>query len=237
MTSLAIPNSTSSANAASVAASTTASHGSKNSSSSSASTAANLTQTDFMQLLTAQLQYQSPLNPADPTAMASEFAQISTVDGINSLNTKVADLQAGGGAAQLGQAAGLIGKQVAIIGDTVTPNSSGDATGAFVLGAPAQNVTVSIIDPNGTVAGTLKLGAMSAGQQTFQWNGGTAGTTYTYQLSATDSSGAPVPSLQYGVYTVDGVNPSPTGSAPTLSVEGSSLSLNVSSVQSVLGAS
>ena len=113
MTSLAIP----SANSFSAAASTTATNGTSQASSSGSGSAANLTQSDFLQLLTAQLQYQTPTSPADPTQLAGEFAQISTVDGIDSLNTKVADITAASTTSQLGLATSLVGKQVAVSGD------------------------------------------------------------------------------------------------------------------------
>jgi len=231
MTSLAVPSSNS-ANAASVAASTTANTG-NSSGSSSGSAAAGLTQSDFLQLLTAQLQYQDPLSPANPTEMASEFAQISTVNGINKLNTRVSDIETATSASQMGQAAGLVGKQVAVLGDTLTTNSSGSATGAFNLASAAKDVTVTILNQDGTVAGTMNLGALSAGQQSFQWGDGTAGQDYTYSVSAMTASGGTDTATQYAVYTVEGVNVS--GSTPTLNVEGYADPLSVSSIQTVLG--
>lgn len=233
MTNLAVPGSSA---ATSTAASTTAGSGASTSSTSGQSgSAAALTQSDFLQLLTAQLQYQSPTNPADPTALASEFAQISTVDGINQLNTTVSGIQTGAAASQLAQASSLVGKQVTVAGDALVPNSSGAATGAFSLGSAAQSVNVTILAPNGTVAGTDSLGSLAAGQQNFTWNGGTAGTQYTYQVSATSAAGAAVTVTPYSVYTVDGVNVS--GTTQTFSVQGTSTAIPVSSIQSVLGAS
>jgi flagellar basal-body rod modification protein FlgD len=236
MTNLAVPSSASAATtAASTAASTTATAGAAaTGTASSAGSAAALTQSDFLQLLTAQLKYQSPTNPADPTELASEFAQISTVDGINQLNTTVSSIQSGNAAAQLAQASTLVGKQVAVSGDSLTPNASGDATGAFSLGSAAQGVTVTVLAPNGTVAGTKTLGALPAGQQSFSWNNGTAGTQYTYQVSATNAAGGAVAVTPYSVYTVDGVNVS--GGTQTFSVQGASTAIPVSSIQSVLGA-
>jgi flagellar basal-body rod modification protein FlgD len=232
MTNLAVPSSTATA---STAASTTARSGTTSAGTAgSAGSAASLTQADFLQLLTAQLQYQSPTNPADPTELASEFAEISTVDGINQLNTTVSSIQSGDAAAQLAQASSLVGKQVAVAGDALVPNASGDATGAFSLAAPAQAATVTIIAPNGTVAGTESLGALSAGQQTFSWNNGTAGTQYTYQVSASSAAGGAVSVTPYSVYTVDGVNV--TNGTQTFSVQGASTAIPVSSIESVLGA-
>ncbi len=233
MTNLAVPSSTSSF---STAASTTARSGSAtsgSSSSGSAGSAATLTQSDFLQLLTAQLQYQTPTSPADPTQLASEFAEISTVDGINQLNTTVTGMQSGNAASQMAQAATLVGKQVAVSGNALTPNASGSAEGAFSLAGPAQNVNVTVLSPDGTVAGSIKLGSLAAGQQSFTWNGGLPGQQYDYQVSATSSSNAPVSVTPYTVYTVDSVNVS--GSTPSFNVQGNAAPIPVSSIQTVLG--
>jgi len=230
MTNLATPSATAAANAASVAASTTATK----SSSSGSGSAASLTQADFLQLLTAQLKYQSPTNPADPTQMASEFAAISTVEGINGLNTKLSDLTTSTGAAQMAQAASLVGKQVAVSGNNLTANSAGTAAGAFTLAGASTNTNVTILNSDGSIAGTVSLGALSPGQQNFSWNGGTAGTSYSYDVTATDSSGGNVSVTPYSVYTVEGVNLS--SGTPTLNVAGSATTLPVSSVQTILGA-
>jgi flagellar basal-body rod modification protein FlgD len=224
MTSLAVQNSVSAVAAAASTTAATASSGSANA----------ITQTDFLQLLTAQLKYQTPTNPADPTQLASEFAAISTVDGITQLNSQVSAIQTSTAASQIGQAASLVGKQVAVSGNALTPDASGAATGAFNLSASTQNTEVTILAPNGAVAGTENLGALPAGQQNFSWSGGTAGTSYTYQVTATNATGAAVSVTPYSVYTVQGVNVS--GSTPTLNVQGSATPLAVSSVQTVLGA-
>lgn len=226
----AITSGAAAGNAAAVAASTTATSGT-----ASSGSASSLTQSDFLQLLTAQLKYQTPNNPADPTQLASEFAAISTVDGINQLNSSVSAIQSSTSAAQMAQASSLVGKQVAVSGDTLTPNAAGSATGAFNLANAAQDVQISILTPSGTVAGTVDLGALSAGQQRFTWNNGTAGTDYSYAVNAVDSTGAAVTATPYSVYTVEGVNVS--GATPTLNVQGTATPLPVSSVQTVLGAS
>jgi len=234
MTNLAIQNS---AAAVSTAASTTAFSGT--SSTSSASTAGNagststLTQSDFLQLLTAQLKYQTPTSPADPTQLASEFAAVSEVDGINQLNSQVGNIQTSTTAAQMAQASALVGKQVAVSGNSLIANANGTVNGAFNLAGAAQDVNVTILSPSGTVAGTVDLGSLPAGQQNFAWSNGTAGTTYTYEVNAAAASGSPVSVTPYSVYTVQGVNIS--GTSPTLNVEGTSTPLPVSSIQTVLG--
>jgi flagellar basal-body rod modification protein FlgD len=227
MTSLAVTSPT-------AAASTTAFSGSATASSATNSgSASTLTQADFLKLLTAQLQYQTPTNPADPTQLASEFAQISTVNGIDQLSSQVSSIQSGAAAAQIAQASSLVGKQVAVNGDSLTPNAAGSAAGVFNLGNAAQNVTIDISNPNGTAAGTVNLGALAPGQQSFSWSGGTPGTQYTYSVNATNAAGSAVSSNPYSVYTVEGVNL--TGSTPSLNVQGEAGTLPISAVVTVLG--
>jgi flagellar basal-body rod modification protein FlgD len=143
-------------------------------------------------------------------------------------------MQTSQAASQLSQSAALVGKQIAVDGSTLVPNSSGAATGAFTLGAAAQSAAVTVLAPDGTVAGTEQLGSLPAGQQTFSWSGGTPGTSYTYQVSASSSSGSAVSVTPYTVYTVTGVNAS--GGSQSFDVQGSAAPIAASSVQSVLGA-
>ena len=229
MTNLAIP----SANNFAADASTTGTSGTSQSSSNGAGSAANLTQSDFLQLLTAQLKFQTPTSPADPTALAGEFAQISTVDGIDSLNTKLASIGAASTTSQIGLASSLVGKQVAVSGDGLITNGAGSAEGAFDLAGAANNVTVTVSNAAGQQVSTVKLGNLSAGQQTFNFTGGTANSQFTYSINATNGSGNPVSTTPFTVLTVEGVNVS--GSAPSLNVQGINAPLPISDVQTVLG--
>jgi flagellar basal-body rod modification protein FlgD len=237
MTNLAITNGAAAVAANAVAASTTAatSTGSTTSGGSAGSgSAASLTQSDFLQLLTAQLKYQTPSNPADPTQLAEEFASISTVDGIRQLNTEISNIQSSTGASQIGQAAGLVGRQVAVAGDAINTGAAGSGAGAFTLPQAAQAVSVNVFAANGSLASTLNLGALPAGQASFTYKGGAANAAYSYQVSATGAAGSAITATPYTVYTVQGVNLS--GTSPTLNVAGQATALPVSSVQTVLGA-
>ncbi len=46
-----------------------------------------LGQTEFLELMTTQLQYQDPLEPMENGEFLSQMAQFGTVSGINDLNT------------------------------------------------------------------------------------------------------------------------------------------------------
>ncbi len=89
-----------------------------------------INQQQFLQLLTAQLKAQDPLNPVSATDFTSQLAQLSTVSGLQQLNTSMQQLVQ---LQQLSQGASLVGK-------TVTYLQSGAADGKGVVqGVSLQN--------------------------------------------------------------------------------------------------
>src|SRR5215472_15604231 len=106
-----------------------------------------LSQNDFLQLLTAQLEHQDPLNPMSGDQFAAELAQFSTASGVKNLQTAFAGQEA----------VGLVGHNVAVSGNTMVLSQSGSATGAFNLSSAANNVTVSIADSTGKAVANLNL--------------------------------------------------------------------------------
>ena len=70
----------------------------------------------FLKLLVTQLKNQDPLNPMDNAEMTSQLAQMSTVSGIEKLNTTMTSLADGLATSQSMQAAGMLGKSVLVPG-------------------------------------------------------------------------------------------------------------------------
>ena len=78
-----------------------------------------ISQTQFLQLLLTQLQYQDPLKPVDNTEFVAQLAQFSALQ----INQEISDEMNTSLTVQAGQQAiGLLGKKV-------TVNSSGNAAG------------------------------------------------------------------------------------------------------------
>jgi flagellar basal-body rod modification protein FlgD len=164
-----------------------------------------LTESDFLTLLTTQLENQDPLNPQSPSDLAAELAQFSTASGVQSLNSAF-------GATSGVQAAGLVGKNVAVSGNALVLGSTGSAQGAFNLSAGASDVGLLVTNSSGGVVGAVDLGAMGAGNQSFTWNGQELdGSTapagnYSYTIKATSaSSGTTVTATPYAVVPVTSV--------------------------------
>ena len=164
------------------------------SSASSASSTEDM-QNRFLTLLVAQLENQDPLNPLENTELTSQLAQMSTVQGIEQLNTALSSLVNSLADTQAVQASALIGNTVLVPGSNMTL-SEGSAYGGVNLAAPAEQVTVSIIDSTGKVVQTQTLGAQEAGNVLFSWDGATSsGTTagdgaYTFKVAATSGTSA-----------------------------------------------
>jgi flagellar basal-body rod modification protein FlgD len=173
-------------------------------------------QSRFLKLLTEQLKNQDPLNPMDNAQMTSQLAQISTVSGIDKLNTTLTTLLQNSQSSDVLQAAALVGKGVTVAGNELTLSSS-KAYGGFELPSAADKVTVTVKDANGIEVRKMELGAYDAGVHNFAWDGlSTSGAQavdgkYTMSVSATrgDTTLKPV-ALQLS--TVNSVLRSSSGS-------------------------
>ena len=172
-------------------------------------------QNRFLKLLVTQLKNQDPLNPLDNAQMTSQLAQMSTVSGIEKLNTTLGGLVDSLGNSQTMQASAMIGKKVLVPGNKLAL-AGGQAIAGVGLASPADEVTVSVLDVNGRVVQSQKLGAQPAGVLDFVWDGkNDSGATvpdgnYTFKVDAVRAgAGVKVEALNVG--TVSAVVKSTNG--------------------------
>ena len=169
---------------------------------SKTASASEATQDRFLKLLVTQLQNLDPLNPMDNAQMTTQLAQISTVTGIDKLNSTLSSMIDSVASSQNVQSAEMIGKNVLVAGSKLELSSSTakDSTGQDVttksavggvkLAGVADSVTVTIKDAGGNVVNVQNLGAQKAGVLNFSWDGVTdakttaADGTYTISVSA-----------------------------------------------------
>jgi len=123
----------------------------------------------FLKLLVAQMANQDPLNPMDNAQVTSQMAQISTVNGIDKLNTTVQGLNQQFVQMQALQGASLVGRDVIIPGDRLSTNEDGVVQGGFELKSAADSVKVEVLNAAGHVIDTIDLGAASGGRNGFEW--------------------------------------------------------------------
>ena len=161
------------------------------------SSAADL-QSSFLTLLVAQLKNQDPTNPMDNSQLTSQLAQISTVSGIEKLDTTLGAISGQIDSSQSLQASSLIGHGVMIPGSAVLAGKNSDGTASTTpfgveLTQAADNATATIVDSTGKVVRTLELGNLSAGVHAFTWDGaatdGTAVPDGAYRVVINATSG------------------------------------------------
>jgi flagellar basal-body rod modification protein FlgD len=144
----------------------------------------------FLKLLVTQLKNQDPLNPMDNAQITSQLSQISTVSGIEKLNTTLQGLSTSLMSSQSMQSTALIGHTVFTDGNALALTGGAAAPGGIQLAAAADSVKVNIIGPSGAVVRQLDLGPQPAGVGGFKWDGlndagaSVASGNYTFQVTA-----------------------------------------------------
>ena len=125
----------------------------------------------FLKLLVAQMSNQDPLNPMDSAQVTSQMAQISTVQGVQTLNKTVSGLDTQFTQLQTMQGAALVGHDVATSGNALRVDADtrkGD--GGFEITSPATSVNVDILNANGQSVGVVKMGPQGAGSHGFDFD-------------------------------------------------------------------
>ncbi|RZI42103.1 flagellar hook assembly protein FlgD [Herbaspirillum sp. HC18] len=124
----------------------------------------------FMTLLVTQMKNQDPLNPLDNAQVTSQLAQLSTVTGIEKLNSTVESLMTNYQASQSVQAASMIGHGVFVPGSSIDLQD-GKALLGVDLPEAADRVKITITDKSGAVVHTIDLDAQKAGVVPLGWDG------------------------------------------------------------------
>lgn len=147
----------------------------------------------FMKLLITQMKNQDPLNPMDNAEVTSQMAQISTVSGIDKLNTTLQNMAASFSANQSLQAVNMIGHSVMVPGSALRLEQGMGLAGVD-LPQSVDQVTVTIRDAAGSVVRNMDLGSKPQGIAAFAWDGATdsgdaaADGIYSFSVSALQGS-------------------------------------------------
>ncbi len=156
----------------------------------------------FLQLLTAQLQNQDPMNPMDSSQFTQQLVAFSQVEQQINTNANLQNLigltEGNAGSA----AVGYLGKSV-----TITNGNAALIDGAtqwtYNLPSEASSVTLTVTNSSGQTVYT-GTGTTNSGNNTFSWNGENddgvqqPDGTYTLSVSATGSDGSAItPAISY----------------------------------------
>ncbi|CAM3850686.1 MULTISPECIES: flagellar hook assembly protein FlgD [Rahnella] len=196
----------------------------------------------FLTLLVAQLKNQDPTNPMDNSELTSQLAQISTVSGIEKLNTTLGSISGQISSGTSVQASSLIGHGVMVSGSAILVGSDTDGTVSttpfgFELETASDTTTATVSDSTGKVVKTITLGSQTAGVHSYTWDGtqddGTKAPdgSYTFSINALNNGQQMVATpLNYAL--VNGVTTDSSGNtALDLGVRGTA---TVDSVRQIL---
>jgi len=167
---------------------------------------------DFLKLFVAQLQYQDPLAPQDPTEMLGQLAQLTQVEQSYNTTTALNNLLAAQNSSLASSAVSLIGGTITATGNQTNFDGVNAAAMKYSMPAATATTTLTITNAAGTVVRTIDLGAQSAGTATYQWDGldgqgnQLAAGAYTFAISGTDAAGGKQIATTYTTGVADSVS-------------------------------
>lgn len=174
-------------------------------------------QTEFLELMMAQLENQDPLSPQNNTEFIAQLAQFSSVEGIQSLNSSVNGLVDSFKSSQALQASALVGRKVQIEGSSSIAKQGDGMSGSIEVPEGARDLLAVVKDASGKGIAEINVseymsdsGSYPSGKIPFEWDG-------------LDKEGNPLPAGTYTISATAVVN----GNSQTLDTN---VNVNVDSV-------
>ena len=130
----------------------------------------NLGQSDFLKLMTTQLQNQDPFAPMENAEFIAQMAQFSTVTGITEMGTSLKGIAEQLGEFRIATAANLLGSSVMIPGNYARPDESGEIHGMIDLPSASGATSLTFSNSAGDLLHTMQLGAQPSGLVGFEWS-------------------------------------------------------------------
>ena len=180
-------------------------------SSTTSSSTSGLGMDAFLQLLVTQLQYQDPLDPMDDKEFVAELAQFSSLEQLTEINSGIEGLSTLTQEQQMIGAVNFIGKTIEANGTAVNVEDGAATSVTFTLPEDAATCLVNVLDSSGNIVRTVDLGATTAGQVEFEWDGkdydGNAVDDGQYQVAvtATNADGEVMTVTSTMTGTVEGI--------------------------------
>ena len=129
-----------------------------------------LGQSDFLKLMTTQLQNQDPFAPMDYGDFIAQMAQFSTVTGIGEVNSSLGKLVDKFDQGRIATAANLLGHSVLVPGSVSRPDENGELHGVLDLPQATSMAKIIISDADsGEELNVMDLGPQAAGMVGFSW--------------------------------------------------------------------
>jgi flagellar basal-body rod modification protein FlgD len=130
-----------------------------------------LGQSDFLKLMTTQLQNQDPFAPMDNGDFIAQMAQFSTVTGIQDMNASLGKLVEEFDQARIATASNLLGHSVLVPGNIGRPDDEGQLHGVLDLPEATISTQLNYVDADSNNSLFKEdLGPRAAGLVGFKWS-------------------------------------------------------------------
>jgi flagellar basal-body rod modification protein FlgD len=173
--------------------------GSATSTATTSSTSTTVSKDEFLQLLVAQLKYQDPLNPQDPSEFVSELAQFTQVEQLTNMASSLDTINTQSATTQW---VSSIGKQVAVSSTALSP---GDEV-VISPSATYDTVTLKLTDQS---TGEVTTKTYNKGDTLTYTNSGD--TTLSFSVTGATNTGGSVTCSTTVLKTLKGVSLSSSG--------------------------
>ncbi len=131
----------------------------------------NLAQQDFLRLMVAQVQYQTPVQHQENDELLSPLTQFNTKDGITKMQESVLQMASSLQSNQALQASALVGRKVLINSNNLSLAAEGNVNTVIDMPTGINNLTASIYSELGVLIKTIVLEQTEPGFFPFNWDG------------------------------------------------------------------
>lgn len=129
-----------------------------------------LTQSDFLKLLTTQLQHQDPSEPMDNSQMVTQLSQMSMVENLTTINTSMGDIISAVSSSSALSASTLVGRSVLVESKTAFFDGRNPVTAKIHAGDGYGDIKIVVKDRAGNVVSEYKASG-GKGDMDFSWDG------------------------------------------------------------------
>lgn len=129
-----------------------------------------LGQTEFLELMIAQLKNQDPFKATDPSQFLGQLAQFGTVSGIQEMQNAFTAMSDSMRSSQVLDGATMVGRDVLVASEEVLLGTEGSVRGAIDIPTGAAGVKINVLDSSGQVVRQMTLESGS-GLTDFSWDG------------------------------------------------------------------
>jgi flagellar basal-body rod modification protein FlgD len=154
---------------------------------------------DFLKLMVAQMKNQDPTNPFKADQMATQMAQVTSVEQLQNVNQNLIKMAESHRPAERMSSVNLIGKFVTVDRQRFLHEGGQNELISFQLPSDCETIKIKIQDDSGEDVFQTELKSKSAGEVSYNWDGKQSDGTvalkghYRYQVDAVDYRGRSVP--------------------------------------------